>query len=96
MQIYPLSEPYFSSTPYSTSVSQPFRVCGAPTNQVEKSYLIIKNNQTFFYVGTPSGVHLFDHLHTLHYTISTSSYMFHGDLLWVAFMYCIYVLHLSF
>ena len=39
----------------------------------------------FFYVGTPSGVHLFDHLlwpifqssiYILHYTISSSSYMF--------------------
>ena len=53
----------------------------------------------FFYVGTPSGVQLFDHLlwslfqsSITHYiqTIFSSSYMFHGDLLWAAFMHCIY------
>ena len=28
--------------------------------------------------------------YTLHYTSSSSSYMFHGDLLWAAFMFCSY------
>ena len=57
------------------------------------------NVHSFFYVGTPCGVHLFDHLlwfifqssiTYLHYTISSSSYMFHDDPLWADFMNFIY------
>ena len=53
--------------------------------------------KVLFYVGTPCGVHLFDHLLRsifqssityLHYTISSSSFMFHGDLLCACGLSC--------
>ena len=41
----------------------------------------------FFNVGSPCGVHLFDHL-----LWSIFQLQVHGDLLWAAFMYCLYTI----
>ena len=50
-------------------------------------FLMLALRVEYIFLTTFYGLYFNDQLH---YTISSSSYMFHGNLLWAAFMYCMY------